>query len=307
MNRGSVVTLLVAAEIGIVVMAIAVIGGHASFASGMHQVRFDAAPIAPIAVSAHPHVVIDDPDSRAVVGVSNDGFVHVRDLTEMRGAVLSSQPYPHLVVTRASDGVRIERPRVRGLSFEIFGFAMQRIEVDVPQDARLEIARCSGADVNGVTGGVSVHSVDGHVTLTGLQGSVEARSDDGYLSATNVHGDRLALESTDGHLSLDDVAVQSLSGTTRDGRITAKGLSVANDATLSTSDGSVRVYLASNSNLTIDASTRDGRISVDGSSLDDNSAQRTIRVGAGTGRMQVSTGDGSIHIFTNGETHDNGL
>lgn len=307
MSRGSVVALLVAAEVGIVVMAIAIIGGHASFASGMHQVRFNAAPIAPIAVGARPHVVIDDSESRAVVGVSSDGFVHVRDLTRMDGAILSSQPYPHLVVTRTLDGVRIERPHVAHFSVALFGFSMQRIEVDVPQDARLEIARCSGADVDGVTGGVTVHSVDGHVTLTGLQGSVEARSDDGYVSATNVRGDRLALESMDGHLSLDDVAVASLSGTTRDGRITAKGLSVGSDATLTTGDGSVRVNLAPNSNLTIDASTRDGRIAVDGSSLDDSSAQRTIRVGAGTGRMQVSTDDGSIHIFTNGESHDNGL
>lgn len=302
MSRGSVVALLVAAEVGIVLMAIAIIGGHASFASGMHQVRFNAAPIAPVAVGARPRVAIDDPDSRVVVGVSNDGFVHVRDLTEMRGAILSNGPYPHLVVTRTSEGVRIERPHPGRVAVELFGFSTQRIEVDVPQETRLEIARCSGADIDGVTGGVSVHSVDGHVTLTGLEGSVEAQSDDGYVSATNVRGDRLALQSADGHLSLDDVAVASLTGTTRDGRITAKGLSVGSDATLKTDDGPVRVTLVPNSNLTIDASTRDGSIAVDGSSLDDSSAQRTIRVGAGTGRMQVSTADGSIHIFTNGET-----
>jgi hypothetical protein len=300
MSRASVIATLVAAEIAIVGMAIYAISG-ASFASGMHQVQFTAAPIAPILAGARPHVVIDDPDSRVVVDASSDGLVHVRDLTEMRGAVFSNRPYPRLSVTRTLDGVRIERPHVERLAVEIFGFTTQRVAVDVPQDARLEISRCSGADVETLAGDVDIHSVDGHVTLNNLQGSVTARSDDGYIEATNLRGDRLAMTSLDGHLALTDVVVGSLVGTTRYGRIVAKGLSVAGDGALQTADGSVRVALAPNSNLTIDASTRDGRISVDGTSTDsDDSAQRTIRLGAGTGRMKLATDDGSIHILTNG-------
>ncbi|MBV8067760.1 MAG: DUF4097 family beta strand repeat protein [Candidatus Eremiobacteraeota bacterium] len=300
MSRATVIAMLVAAEIAIVGMTIYAIGG-ASFASGMHQVQFSAAPIAPISAGARPQVVIDDASSRVLVGTSSDGLVHVRDLTEMRGAIFSNQPYPRLAVTRTLDGVRIERPHVERLSVEIFGFSVQRISVDVPQDARIEIARCSGADVDGIAGGVDVHSVDGHVTLSNLQGTVTARSDDGYIEAANLHSDRLAMTSMDGHLGLTDVAVDSLVGTTRDGRITAKGLNVAGDGTLQTADGPVRVSLAPNSNLTIDASTGDGTISVDGVSRDSNdSAQRTIRLGAGTGRMKLATDDGSIHILTNG-------
>lgn len=309
MSRASVVAMLVAAEIVIVGMALFAIGhGRASLAAGLHHIDFAASPIAPLAAGATPHVVVDDADSRVRVGVSGDSLVHVRDLTQIRGGVFSNTTYPQLHVARTSDGVSIERARVPDLSIGIFGFSTQTIEVDVPAAARLEIARCSGADVDGLTGAVSVHSVDGHITLTDLQGTVDASSDDGYLRASNVRGDRLAMQSNDGHLSLDRVAVTSLSATTHDGRIEAGDLSVARDATLQTGDGSMLVSLSPNADLTIDASTRDGHISVDenSSSSDDDSAQRTVRLGAGTARMTLNTGDGSIHIKTNGELQSYG-
>jgi len=126
------------------------------------------------------------------------------------------------------------------------------------------------------------------------------RSDDGYVSATNVRGDRLALASNDGHLALKNVTVDTLQARTLDGSIKADALSVANDANIQTSDGSIHIALAPNANLAIDASTLDGRISVDGTTLD-RDAQRTIRLGSAAGKMRLATSDGSIHILTNGE------
>jgi Putative adhesin len=306
MSRVSIVAMLVAAEVLIVGMALYAIGGHGrTFAAGMHRSDFNATSIAPLGAGLTPHVVVDDPDSRVQVDVSSDDLVHVRDLTQIHGWLFSGGTYPKLAVARTSDGVRIERPRSPSGSLDVFGMSTQAIEIDLPQASQLEIARCSGADVRGVTGAVSVHSIDGHVTLTDLQGAVDVRSDDGYLDATNVRSDRLALDSSDGHIALQDVAAGTLSATTHDGRILADDLSVGTSATLQTDDGSVRVRLAPNANLTIDASTRDGRISVDGNSVDrsDDSSQRTIRLGTGSGQMKVATGDGSIRILTNGESH----
>lgn len=305
MSRASVVGMLIAAEVLIVGMAVyAVGGGGTTFASGVHHVDFTPVAQAPVAAGDAPHVVIDDAQSRVGVTISNDGLVHVRDLTEMRGAIFSSGSYPQLRVARTSDGVRIERPGSGHLSIDIFGFSNERIEVEVPSGARLEIARCSGADVSGVTGGVNVRSQDGHVTLADLQGSVDAHSSDGYVEATNVRGDRLAMDSDDGHLSLQNVAVGSLAATTHDGRITAEGLNLVGAspaATLHTDDGSIRIHLPPTADLSINASTGDGSIVVDGVSQEGNdSAQRTIRLGAGTGKMTVGTSDGSIHIYTNG-------
>ena len=297
--------MLVAAELWVVGMAIWAIGGRSPiFAAGMHHVDFSAVALSPIGAGATPHVVVDDVRSRVSVGVSNDQLVHVRDLTRMSGMIFSSRAYPQLHVERTPDGVRIERPSVENLAIDMFGYSTQSIEVLVPSGSRVDIARCAGANVAGIDGGVSVHSQDGHVKLADLQGDVDARSDDGYIEAANVRGDRLAMASMDGHLGLQDVSVGSLSATTHDGRIEARGLSFAGerpDATLHTADGSIRIQLASNADLTIDAATDDGRIYVDGSSQDsDGSAQRTIRLGSGTGKMTVGTSDGSIHIHTNG-------
>src|SRR5579871_2540346 len=110
MSRATVVAMLVAAQIAIVGMAIyAVGGGRTSFAAGLRSADFSATPIAPLAAGTTPHVVIDDPHSRVIVGTSADELVHVRDLTSIRGAVFSSGPYPHLTAARTADGVRIAR------------------------------------------------------------------------------------------------------------------------------------------------------------------------------------------------------
>lgn len=304
-SRASIVAMLIAAEVVVAGMALYVIGGHGrTFANGMHHVDFSARGLTPITVGATPHVVIDDAHSRIDVGTAADGRVHVRDLTEMHGAVFSSTPYPQLHVTRTGDGVRIERPAVGSLSNDMFGFSREAIEVLVPPASHLEIARCSGADITGITGGVSVRSQDGHIKLADVQGTVDAQSDDGYLDARNVRADRLAMTTSDGHLTLQDVTAASLVATTHDGRIEGTGLALVGtqaQATLHTDDGSITLGLAPDADLTIDASTGDGRIVVDGTRVDhDGSSGHTLRLGSGAGKMTVGSGDGSIHILTNG-------
>ena len=327
MSRLSVVAMLLAAEVLIVGTAVyALGGGRPMFIHSMHHADFTPAPVDPVAAGETPQVAIDDASSRVKVGVSNDGLVHVRDMTEMRGAIFSTSSYPQLRVTRTADGVRIERTAAPNVSVELFGFSIEAIQVDVPTGSHVQIARCSGADVTGITGGVSVKSQDGHVTLSDLRGNVDASSDDGYLTASNVRGDRLALESSDGHIELADVTVGSLVARTRDGRIEATNLTIAGarpDAMLHSDDGPLRVAgtfgpngsyelstdeglvnlrVPQSSDLAIEASTSDGRIDVDGSSLArDDSAPHTIRLGAGSGTMKLATSDGSIHIYTNGD------
>jgi DUF4097 and DUF4098 domain-containing protein YvlB len=333
MSRISVVAMLVAAELLIVGMAVyALGGGPAALAGSRHQVNFAAAPVEPLAAGETPQVAIDDAASRVSVGVSNDGLVHVRDLTQMRGAIFSSSNYPQLRVTRTADGVRIERSARKNFSVALFGFRDEAIQVDVPSGSHVQIARCSGADVAGISGGVNVQSQDGHVNLSDLRGTVDASSDDGYLTATNVRGDRLAMESSDGHLMLADVTVGSLVARTREGRIEASNLTIAGarpDATLhsddgplrvagtfgpngsyevSTDDGSVNLRVPRDSDLAIDASSGDGRIDVDGSSLArDDSARQAIRLGVGSSTMKLATSDGSIHLYTNGDFHNHGF
>jgi DUF4097 and DUF4098 domain-containing protein YvlB len=181
----------------------------------------------------------------------------------------------------------------------------RRIEVEVPRGAHLAVARCSGAHVTGLTGDVAVTSQDGRITLTDVTANVDAKSNDGSIYATRVRGDSISLQSADGRIVLDNVTTSSLDAQTKDGRIEASGLAIAGGAqraVLHTADGSIRVSLAAGSDLTVAASTGDGHIEVDGhtNSGDGDPSQRTIRVGSGAGSMQLTSGDGSIHILTNG-------
>jgi hypothetical protein len=338
MSRASLVAMLLAVEVLIAGMVVFVLGGSGRwstfhgplFAAGAHSIDFVAKPIAPLEAGSTPHIAVDDPESRIEVATSNDGLVHVKDLTSLHGAFFAnhfSTP-SQLEVKRTSDGVSISRPGSHrfGMAFQIGSFT-RRVEIDVPVGSHIDIARCAGANVAGIQGNVDVRSQDGRITLADLQGSVDGRSDDGSISATRVRGDTLALQSADGRLTLNDVAVSSLNARTNNGRIEARDLTIAGGsqprATLhsddgsihadgsfaaggsyemSTNNGSIRLGLARDADLTVSASTGDGKVLVDGSSFENSgdAVTHTVRLGNGSGSLRLSSGDGSIHIQTNG-------
>jgi DUF4097 and DUF4098 domain-containing protein YvlB len=333
MNSGRValIGMLVGVEVLIAGFAIWCIGGagHLSAAGfNPHQTDYASTMVASIDAGETPHVVISDPESRVYVNVSPDGKVHVKDDTSIHGLNFSGdQSIPKLSATRTADGVLVERPDYNDhwMHFTI-GVTEQHIEVEVPAGSRVEIQRSSGATVTGLRAGISVRSQDGHISLEDVQGAVDARSDDGYIEASNVRGDTLSLVTADGHVSLKDVTAQNLTARSEDGRLDASNLSItggaAPQATLHSDDGSVHVKgafapggnyevssndgrvelgLATSADLTVTATTGDGSIVVDGkSSSDDDQHHQVIKLGSGSGAMRVSSGDGSIHLTTNG-------
>jgi hypothetical protein len=267
MSRASIVAVLAAVEVAIVGVALYAMGVGRSGAAwaGMQHYDYAARPIAPIAAGDAPHVVISDPQSSVAVKVSTDGLVHVNDMTRLDGARWpTASTIPVLTATRTGDGVSIERPPHE--TFFLFGSSYEHIEVDVPRGSHVEIARCEGADIDGITGGVVARSQDGHINLTDIAGTVDAHSDDGSIRA---HG--LALTGTN---------------------------------SLTTDDGRIELGLAPGADLSVDASTADGKIVVNGNRVngndDSDAVHYTTRLGNGTGSLRASTQDGSIHITTNG-------
>ncbi|MBV8373062.1 MAG: DUF4097 family beta strand repeat protein [Candidatus Eremiobacteraeota bacterium] len=284
MSRSALVAMLVAVEVLIVGMAVYVVRG----ACAMHHADYTAAAIAPVDAGAAPRITVDDVDSRVVVAASHDGLVHVKDLTSAHGAFFGERPsFAKLDVKRIPGGVAIARSESHGVRFQI-GWSEQRVEIDAPAGSQLEIAHCAGAQVNGIEGGVAIMSQDGRIELADVSGTVRAHSDDGRIVLTNV-------------------AASTLDAQTKSGSIEAHNLSVAGGApraVLHTDDGSIRVALAAGADLTVDASTNDGHVIVNGESYtnsgDGDSAQHTVRLGNGSGSLQLSSDDGSIHLTTNG-------
>jgi hypothetical protein len=325
MSRASIVALLVAAELLIVGIAIYSLRAPHVWAAPSSEA---AKTFSPIDAGSSPNVEVNDPQSRVVIGVSDDSRVHVIDEGSSGGWFFGgrSRPAP-LRVQRTADGVTIERPDGSSNPGFQIGWVDRRVEIDVPRDARIHVTGCSGAEVSGIAGDVAVRSQDGRIRLNDLSGAVDAGSDDGSVSATRVRGASLTMHSGDGRLTLEDVSVGTLDADTKDGSITARRLNVAGsspkavlhsddgsirfDASLagggsyefSTNDGSIHAALARGADLTIDASTGDGNVVVDGataSSEDGATSHRTVTLGSGSGKLRLSSGDGSIHILTNG-------
>ncbi|MHB8147929.1 MAG: DUF4097 family beta strand repeat-containing protein [Vulcanimicrobiaceae bacterium] len=330
-RRIALIAMLAAVEVVILGMGVYVLSGHglfnwtgrASFAPAPTALR--ARPIAPVAAGSTPAVYIDDPESRVTVTPSNDGLVHVQDRTHFNGFTWggNSQHVPPLTVARSADGVRIVRPSYHVGFFGFISNSDQRIDVQVPSGSNVEIARCSGADVTGITNGVSATSIDGSIGITDARGNVHAHSDDGHVAVQRVQGDTFDVSSDDGSLRLTDITANALSARTSDGSIRARGIALngsAPHATMHSGDGSVRVEgafpgsgvyeissndgridlaLASGSNATIDAHTGDGSLTLDGQTYDGGNRQ-SLRVGDGSSTFHVSSGDGSIHVTTNG-------
>jgi hypothetical protein len=267
MSRSSVVAGLVAVEVTLVVIALYAIGiGRPGGAmAAMEHYNFVGKPMPPVTAGNAPHVTIDDPESTVVVNTSTDGMVHVTDFTNVRGLRFpGNSGIPPLRVSHTADGVAISRPYHQ--RFFLMGMSEERIEVDVPEAARLEIGHCEGADVTGVSGGVYVRSQDGHIGLTDVKGTVDAHSDDGSI---RTHA-----------------------------------LALTGNNTVSTDDGRIELGFAPGADLNLEASTDDGRITVDGNRVgrddDDDAAHYTMRLGSGSGSLRATSRDGSIHITTNG-------
>lgn len=303
-SRSAVIGMLVAAELLIAGLGVWAFAGSGQWFAHTYVGTATAAQatrsFAPIAAGGAPAIAIDDPESFVTVTTSTDGRVHVRDLTRVNGAFLGQRTIPPLTVERTRDGVRIARPEYHGWDI---GFVDSRraIAVQVPSGASLAIAACAGAKVEGVTGGIAVHSQDGHIALSGAGGSaVTLASQDGHIQIQDVSTKKLTVQTQDGHISASRLALlgdrPQASFHSLDGSVQVEGLFPAGGTyDVSTQDGSVDIALARGSNLTLDASTQDGSVRVDGTS-----PSGPVRIGDGTGIMQVHSQDGSVRVTTNG-------
>ncbi len=273
--------VLLAVEVFIAAAIVWSVSGHGISvrAAGLH--RFDRAGhiFGPVEAGTAPHVVVDDSGSRVVLSPSGDGKIHVTDVT---GSGWFWGRRPALQVTRTPDGVSIQRPAGGSGGLSFMSFYRQRVEIAVPPASAIDVRRCAGADVSGLTGQVRAHSTDGSIAVSDLRVSA------------------LTLSSEDGRLRLDDVAAPSIDAFTQDGSIHAQRLAVGGGS-LSTQDGSVSLNLRA-ADVTVHAKTQDGSIDFNGRHVDssDDASGAQFQVGRGGPPLAVTTQDGSIHIDTNG-------
>jgi len=151
-----------------------------------------------------------------------------------------------------------------------------------------------------VNGKIEVGSSDGRVTLRELRGEIKLHTSDGQVSAEGLDG-QLSGTTSDGSMHVrgrfDNLELQ-----TSDGHLyveVERGSKLADDWSLSTSDGGLGLTIPKEIKATLDARVRDGHLDLDlpFSDLDDYS-HHDVRVDLNGGGpvLRVRSGDGSVKI-----------
>jgi len=158
-----------------------------------------------------------------------------------------------------------------------------RVEVQVPAETTLDLHSSDGhINVDGTTAGARIDTSDGAVEVRNFTGPIRARTSDGHITVDGVVND-VYLSSGDGRISL----------TAREGSKLDRGWMIH------TSDGRVEVLLPGDFAAELYAHTGDGRITLDIPVTVNGGMERSRvrgKLNGGGELLEISTGDGSIHI-----------
>jgi hypothetical protein len=253
-------------------------------------------------------------DARGRLDFDNVTSLNVR-LMAGSVAVLASGDRPSMVVTELK-GRPLQVTQEGGeltisyesLSWEgLLGFLKPRhdtaaVTITVPADCPIQLGVLSAsAIVSGLRSGAAVKGMSGDVTLDGVAGNVEAETMSGEIAARDIDGE-VRFKSMSGGLVLADGWLDRLEANTMSGQIAADvTLRAGGDVHVSTMSGDVTLRLAEGSDAEVRLQSTSGAVRSEFDTL------RTIKapashtvsgnVGAGTGRVSVSTMSGSVTLL----------
>jgi hypothetical protein len=230
-------------------------------------------------------------------------------------AVLASDDRPSLVVTELK-GRPLQVTKEGGeltISYEslswdgLLGFLKPRhdsvaVTVTVPADCPIQLGVLSAsAIVSGLRSGAAVKGMSGDVALDCVAGNVEAETMSGEIAARDIDGE-VRFKSMSGGLVLADGWLDRLEANTMSGQIAADvRLRAGGDVHVSTMSGDVTLRLPEGSDAQVRLQSTSGAVRSEFETLRavKAPASHTVsgNVGAGTGRVSVSTMSGSVTLL----------
>jgi Putative adhesin len=230
-------------------------------------------------------------------------------------AVLASDDRPSMVVTELK-GRPLQVTKEGGeltisyesLSWEgLLGFLQPRhdsvaVTITVPADCPIQLGVLSAsAIVSGLRSGAAVKGMTGDVTLDGVTGNIEAETMSGEIAARDIDGE-VRFKSMSGGLVLADGWLDRLEANTMSGQIAADvSLWTGGGVHVSTMSGDVTLRLPAGSDAQVRLQSTSGAVRSEFESLRavKAPASHTVsgNVGAGTGRVSVSTMSGSVTLL----------
>jgi hypothetical protein len=301
-SRSTVIGALVVAELTIVGLSVSAIAGTgpSSGFSPPHLFPADsnsAVTSAPrfdrtLETSAAPHIVIDVHDVNVTIDGSQRGSVHATESVHLAGFVTGT--LAPIEAAPIGDGIRIS---ARGGNVQVMlGELSRTLRIAVPEGARVEVLSAGRIDVSGMRNKLVAHTPDGQIHVRDHRGDLAVSSDSGRIELIDVHGADVAADTHEGRLYFTRVDADRIDGHSNYGRIYAVDVR-ARDGALSTHSGRISASFTGQSDATVSVSTRDGDVTVSGlPSTPSGKASSIVRLGAGTGRFEVSTDEGDVNI-----------
>jgi DUF4097 and DUF4098 domain-containing protein YvlB len=252
-----------------------------------------------------PHVYIDDESAELTVTVRAGSSVAINE--QSSGSGWMREESSTFNVTSAPDGLRIVRTTKSSTRMMMFGSFRRTLAVTVPPGTRLEVANAGSTDVSGLREGADIHSDNGHVIVSDHRGRLVATSDNGRIELHDVDGPTVTATTDNGRVLLTGVRAGTLSVEADNGRIDGSAVS-ADGGKIATDNGRINLGLAQDNNITVTAHASSGKVIAkmplafdplagDG---DNDEQPRTLRLGNGTGKLEVSSGNGTITISMGG-------
>lgn len=249
-------------------------------------------------VTGHPSLHFDTDDGAISIVSSNASEIQANIVAE--GWEIGKE----IQITESQAGnsvdIRVRVPNFGGNLFSINRRSI-RVEIRVPRESDIDMHTGDGSvKVEYVTGRIQVDTGDGHISAQELKGEIRMHTGDGRIEGANLDGS-LNADTGDGQINVNG-RFDALQLRTGDGSVEAaaeSGSAVAQDWSISTGDGSIRLRMPPNVNTELRAHTGDGRIRVDlPLTVSGGQSKTDVRgkIGAGGSRLSLETGDGSITV-----------
>jgi hypothetical protein len=304
--RGPLIVALIVVELAIVGGMVRSVSGDSSLPA--MTMPFPAAPAISVAagpfaaggdafIESGPHKIFEggaQPTLVVDIGYA-DLTIIARSGSQIDASVAKSTDFGFLQakapITAHQDGDTVRIGTHHGSDFSIGDDRM--VTVLVPLGTRVNILE------------------GGNIKVTGLRADASMKSvGNGSVTVDDFDAPTLRLETSNGDISLHRVATGNLNVDTRNGSIDGTELRV-HDGSVVTSNDSVQLGFAAGTDSVVTAETSNGAVHLFGFPAgtetashasssddddDDDSASQTVRIGAGTGRLDVHASNGNIDL-----------
>lgn len=319
--RATLIAVLIGVEVAILVAMVNAVQGR-----GISW--FPVAATAPVTVAgphighrprayqfpagAHPAIIVDAAGVDVVVETQAVPQINVV-MHEERSGPFSGKPQE---ISASDEGGTIHVTSDDVQQTHVFGYEKLTLQIAAPPNTRVSVTDAGDVTLIGFRAATSLDSRDGAIEVRDFRGDLSAFSSDGRIDVTDADCSTLHATASNGRLVLTHVSAAQIDASSNNGRVIGTAVQL-HDGRVSSANGRVSLGFTAGADTTVTAATSNGRINVSGfpvvpaafvkpggdasdSDDDDAPAAKTVRVGAGSGRLDVHTSNGSIDLSQEG-------